>query len=158
LDKNTNWFGEALEKRVRNGALTLFWSEKWLGITPLKQRFPRIFSISNQQLATVSSMGSWVDGLWRWEFTWRQNFFDWEIPLFQDFLGFINDFEPTVGEDIWLWREDKDVGFTVKNCYFMLLRQFREQQVLDRSTEIVFSRLWKGGVLSKVCAFHGKCC
>ncbi|KAK2381610.1 hypothetical protein QL285_069201 [Trifolium repens] len=153
LDKNTNWFGGAVEKCVRNGALTLFWSAKWLGTTPLKQRFPRIFSISNQQLNSVSNMGSWLDGLWRWEFTWRRNFFDWEIPLLQDFLGFVNDFVPTDGEDVWLWREDKEVGFTVKNCYFLLLRQFRGQRVLDRSTEIVFSRIWKDGVPSKVCAF-----
>jgi hypothetical protein len=57
LDLNTNWFGEALERCVRNGAFTLFWSAKWIGNSPLKERFPRIFSISNQQLATISSMG-----------------------------------------------------------------------------------------------------
>jgi hypothetical protein len=153
LDLNTNWFRDALVRCVRNGALTLFWDNLWIGNIPLKERFPRIYSISNQQLGTIFSMGSWVDGLWRWDFTWRRNFFDWEIPLFQDFLGSVIDFNPTEGEDVWLWKEDKDAGFTVKNCYFLLSRQFRVQQVLDRSREIVFSRLWKSGVPSKVCAF-----
>jgi hypothetical protein len=97
-----------------------------------------------------------VDGVWIWEFSWRRSFFDWETPLYHEFLGFINEFEPTEGDDTWLWKEDKEAGFTVKGCYFMLLRLFREQRVFDRSTEIVFSRLWKGGVLSKVCAFSWK--
>jgi hypothetical protein len=158
LDKNTNWFGGAVEKCVRNGALTLFWSAKWLGTTPLKQRFPRIFSISNQQLNSVSNMGSWLDGLWRWEFTWRRNFFDWEIPLLQDFLGFVNDFVPTDGEDVWLWREDKEVGFTVKNCYFLLLRQFRGQRVLDRSTEIFFQEYGRTACRQRCVLSLGKCC
>jgi hypothetical protein len=52
-------------------------------------------------------------------------------------------FEPVVGEDIWQWREDKDAGFSVKTCYFLLLRQFREHQILDRTTEYVFAKLWK---------------
>jgi hypothetical protein len=153
LDKNTNWFAEALEKRVRDGALTSFWRDCWIGITPLKHRFPRIFSISNQQVATVSSMGSWVDGVWRWELIWRRNFFDWEIPLYQEFMAFIVNFVPQMGEDTWLWSDDKNAGFTVKSCYYLLLKKLREPQVLDHLTEIVFSRLWKGGVPSKVCAF-----
>jgi hypothetical protein len=122
LDKNSNWFADAVEKRVRDGVLTSFWNEKWLGDIPLYLRFPRIFSVSSQQTATVSSMGSWVGGVWRWEFIWRRSFFEWEIPLYQEFLLFTQDFEPVVGEDIWRWRENKDAGFSVKTCYFLLLR------------------------------------
>jgi hypothetical protein len=155
LDKNTNWFAEALEKRVRNGIHTLFWSDRWIGNISLKQRFPRIFSISNQQVATVSSLGSWVDGVWLWDFTWCRNFFDWEIPLYQEFLVLLNNFVPEEGDDIWVWKDDRDrdAGFTVRNCYYMLFGKFRERRGLDRTSEIVFSRIWKGGVPSKVCAF-----
>jgi hypothetical protein len=153
LDKNTNWFADAVVKRVRDGALTSFWCEKWVGDLPLKNRFPRIFSISNQQTATVFSLGSWMGGVWRWEFSWRRDFFDWELPLYQEFLTVIQEFEPAMGEDNWQWREDRDAGFTVKTCYFLLLRQFREQRTIDQDTGAVFAKLWKGGVPSKVCAF-----
>jgi hypothetical protein len=136
-----------------NGAFTSFWSESWIGNTPLKLRFPRIYSISNKQVDTVASMGSWVDGVWNWEFIWRRNFFDWEIPLHQDFLAYLDGFEPRVGDDSWLWREDKTAGFTVKSCYLLLVSKFSEQRVLDHCAVTVFSRLWKGRVPSKVCAF-----
>jgi hypothetical protein len=118
-----------------------------------------VFFLSYMQMPTkvwkevVSSLGSWVDGVWRWEFIWRRNFFDWEIPLYQEFWAFIANFVPQVGEDTWIWSEDKDAGFTVKSCDYLLLKKLREPQALDYLSELVFSRLWKGGVPSKICAF-----
>jgi hypothetical protein len=153
LDKNNNWFAEAVEKRVGNGNLTSFWCDVWLGNQSLQDRFPRMFSISNQQASVISSMGEWVGGVWSWVLTWRREFFAWEVPIFRELLEYIQPFAPSVREDVWLWREDRDVGFTVSSCYFLLLRMFRENRTLDACTNFAFSKIWNCGIPSKVSAF-----
>ncbi|MCI03681.1 RNA-directed DNA polymerase (Reverse transcriptase), partial [Trifolium medium] len=44
LDKDTNWFSEAVEKRVGDGILTYFWNDVWMGNQALRHRFPRIYA------------------------------------------------------------------------------------------------------------------
>jgi hypothetical protein len=51
-----NWFSQCVIKKVGNEALTSFWADKWIGELPLKDRFPRLFSISNQKEASVAEI------------------------------------------------------------------------------------------------------
>jgi hypothetical protein len=126
LDKDSNWFAEAVVKRVGNGSHTMFWKEVWIGNQPLLAQFPRVYGISNQKTNTIFSMGRWVDGVWSWSFSWRRNFFSWEVPIYEDFLGLIQHFVPSVDEDKWVWRLNVDDGFSVHDCYDLLFRKFRE--------------------------------
>jgi hypothetical protein len=153
LDKNNNWFAEVVEKRVGNGNLTSFWGDVWVGNQSLQNYFPRIFSISNQQRATISSMGEWVGGGWRWVLSWRREFFDWEVPIYREFMDHIQQFVPSVREDTWVWCDDRADGFSVKSCYFLLLRKFREQRLLDPCTMFAVSKIWSCGIPSKISAF-----
>jgi hypothetical protein len=153
LDKNNNWFVEGVEKCVGNGNLTLFWSDVWVGNQSLHDRFPRIFSILNQQTAVISSMGEWVGGVWRWVITWRREFFAWEVPIFREFMDLVQQFVPSNRDDIWLWREDRIEGFSVKSCYFLLLRNFRILRTLDPCSKFAFSHIWNCGIPSKISAF-----
>jgi hypothetical protein len=153
LDKNNNWFAEVVEKRVGNGNLTSFWGDVWVGNQSLQNYFPRIFSISNQQRATISSMGEWVGGGWRWVLSWRREFFDWEVPIYREFMDHIQQFVPSVREVTWVWCDDRADGFSVKSCYFMLLRKFREQRLLDPCTMFAVSKIWSCGIPSKISAF-----
>jgi hypothetical protein len=43
---------------------------------------------------------------WRWELTWRRNFFLWEIMIYNDFLAVINGFQPLPHEDGRRWRAE----------------------------------------------------
>jgi hypothetical protein len=153
LDKDTNWFADAVEKRTGDGNSTSFWSEIWIGNQTLQMSFPRIFSVSNNKEGTVASMGVWEEGSWRWVFSWRREFFEWEIPIFREFLEAIQPFVPSTREDMWQWRANSDDGFTVKDCYFLLHKKFRIQCVLGPDSVFAFSKLWKSGAPSKVCAF-----
>ncbi|KAK2420573.1 hypothetical protein QL285_031284 [Trifolium repens] len=142
LDKNNNWFVEVVEKCVGNGNLTSFWRDVWVGNQSLQDRFPRLFSISNQQRDVISSMGVRIGSGWSWTLTWRREFFVWEVPIYREFLDCIQQFAPLDREDIWVWCEDRAEGFSVKSCYFLLLRNFREQRTFDPCTMSVFSKIW----------------
>jgi hypothetical protein len=39
------WFGEGVERRVGDGAETLFWSDLWLGGMPFCIRFRRLYNL-----------------------------------------------------------------------------------------------------------------
>jgi hypothetical protein len=153
LDKDSNWFADAVAKLVGKGNHTLFWKEVWIDNQPLYVRFPRIFGISNQKTNTIFSMGSWVDGEWRWNFSWRRTLFVWEVPIFEEFLGVIHHFVPSGVEDKWVWRLNVDEGFSVHDCYDLLYRKFRDNTGVNWCDGYVFANIWKCGAPSKVCAF-----
>jgi hypothetical protein len=81
LDVGTRWFNNAVKKIVGNGRTIRFWRDVWVAGLSLEERFPRLFSISNQQDAMLSDVGWWEDGIWIWGLLWCRNFFVWEENL-----------------------------------------------------------------------------
>jgi hypothetical protein len=75
-------------KKLGCGDTIDFWKDTWVGVEPLEQLFPRLFSISVQQNMVIRQLGSWTNGVWRWELLWRKNFFTWEEPLFLNWKMF----------------------------------------------------------------------
>jgi hypothetical protein len=153
LDKDSNWFVSALVKKVGSGNNTKFWSDIWVGEQPLRDRFPRLFGISNQKEDTIASMGGWNDFQWVWNLEWRRQFFEWEQPLYQQLIQIIAQFQPTQQEDMWQWRENVEDGFTVKSCYDLLHRTFNVIAEIGPLKKFVFSNIWRCAAPSKVCAF-----
>jgi len=77
------WFNEEIERRVGDGATTSFWKEAWRGGSSFMVKYNRLFTISNQQDATVVEMregGSWG-------FCWRCRLFVWEETLLTNLLA-----------------------------------------------------------------------
>jgi hypothetical protein len=62
LEGDGRWFAEAAVKKLGDGNTTLLWTDNWLGNSSLKDRFPRLFSISTLKEAKVAEAGSWVNG------------------------------------------------------------------------------------------------
>ncbi|GAU42409.1 hypothetical protein TSUD_324640 [Trifolium subterraneum] len=149
LDTGSNWFSDAVEKRVGDGNLTKFWSDIWIGNQSLQQRFPRIYSVSNQKGNTIASMGRWDGNEWRWEFIWRRNFFGWEEPYKTELMEVLQQFVPSEREDCWVWRENREEGFLVKDCYVLVQRKFTVRREMEPVVEFAFTNLWKGGTPSK---------
>jgi len=56
----TSWFNAEVTRRVHNGNNTSFWCTKWRGEMTLRNKYPRLFSISNQKEAKVVHM--YVEG------------------------------------------------------------------------------------------------
>jgi len=54
-----------------NGNQIRFWKDKWVGDTPLKDKFPRLYSIPLYKKRAVSEMGEWVINGNREDYKWR---------------------------------------------------------------------------------------
>ena len=55
-----------------------FWSDLGNQDTPLKNEFPRIFSLSVKKSGPVHEFGYWNDKVWVWDIPMRRPLFDWE--------------------------------------------------------------------------------
>lgn len=82
---------------VNNGRKVLFWDDDWLGNGCLKQLFPDIYLLNQQQQATIQEV--WNNN--GWNLTFRRMMNDWEIDRLAEFYGTIQHFGGLkVGEDI----------------------------------------------------------
>ncbi|KAF1886758.1 hypothetical protein Lal_00045995 [Lupinus albus] len=98
----------------------------------------------------ISNFGSWVEGKWVWIFTWRRQFFTWELELFNSFLDELKLAAlQTNKSDSWEWRHDKSKMFTVRSAYSILTSH---DQVLATPYNDSFL-LWKSRVPLKVFSF-----
>ncbi|PNX65480.1 cysteine-rich receptor-like protein kinase, partial [Trifolium pratense] len=89
-----SWFGDHVVRRVGDGSDTLFRIDHWLGETPFRERFGRLFDLAENKQCTVAEMFSLGWGI-KGE-AWAQ-FPDW-----------------------WQWRLDLDTGYTVRGAYRFL--------------------------------------
>jgi hypothetical protein len=64
LDSTSYKFSEGIGKKVGDGLMTSFWLETWIGNTPLRVQYPRLFQVSVQNNSKVREMGTWVEGEW----------------------------------------------------------------------------------------------
>jgi hypothetical protein len=153
LDKDADWFVRAVVKKVGSGNKTKFWIDTWIGEQPLRERFPRLFEISCQKEGTIASFGSWSDLRWCWNIQWRRQFFVWEQPMCSQLYQVIAQFQPSLIDDSWHWKENMEDGFTVKSCYELLYKNFRVTADIGSLKEFVFSNVWRCAAPSKVCSF-----
>jgi hypothetical protein len=101
---------------------TRFWRDIWVGSQPLKDVFPRLFSVSVAKEILVAEARVQVDGLWCWKVDWRRALFDWELDLYHNLLEVIGGVVLSEEVDRWIWAEEGDGNFSVKSCYNMLVR------------------------------------
>lgn len=75
--ENLQWLHDLISQsfvvQVGNGARVQFWHD-----APLKNKFPRLYSLSTQQLSTVQEIRIWDGCLWCWKLKWRRALFQWE--------------------------------------------------------------------------------
>ncbi|KAM3251621.1 hypothetical protein P3L10_005691 [Capsicum annuum] len=99
--------------QVGNGLKTSFWLDGWLGV-PLKQLFPLIFSLNQQQDATVGE----VWDAYGWNLNFRRHLNDWEIDNLAEFYDTLNLFKgPSSQEDTLTWQVDKQRRFSIRSAY-----------------------------------------
>jgi hypothetical protein len=153
LDNGVGWFTQVAVKKMGCGNSIKFWKDIWVDNISLEHRFPRLFSISTQKDAMVQNVGSWMNGEWRWELTWRRNFFVWEEALVLELDVVINGVMLAEVVDSWVWKPNLDDGFTVKSLFEYLQRTLRPQSALSPSAHFTFKNIWKCAVPSKVSSF-----
>ncbi|GAU48412.1 hypothetical protein TSUD_99270 [Trifolium subterraneum] len=70
-------------------------------VAPLKEVFPRLYSISLQSDHTIQEMGEWVSDRWIWHIKWRRIFFTWEEEMYRDLRSLIGRVVITKEPDSW---------------------------------------------------------
>lgn len=88
----SNWFRDELSLKTSYGLLTSFLDDIWIGKSPLRLRFHRIFSLYVQTSNSVGEVS-------RWEGDGTSNggdpfLFNYELTLFTDFQYVISGFTP----------------------------------------------------------------
>lgn len=74
--------------KVGDGMKTSFWDDKWLGQRPLKQLFPDIYNLNQQQRACVRE----VWGNPGWNLSFRRLLNDWEVDRLTEFYNTLEQF------------------------------------------------------------------
>lgn len=54
-----NWFYNELGRKVGNGKDISFWQETWFGTSSLREVFPSLFSLADDNFSTVTDLGYW---------------------------------------------------------------------------------------------------
>jgi hypothetical protein len=148
-----NWFSQNVSKKVGNGAQTNFWVDRWIGEIPLKDRFPRLFSISRQKEATVAEIWDPGSADFKWRLLWRRRLFVWEENVVEELKGVLNEAIVSAEVDCWSWRPDKNNIFTVSSTY-KLITQLQHSPVQQTQWHAyIYQNLWKSPAPSKVSSF-----
>ena len=139
------WFDDNIRRVVGHGQDTLFWYDKWLGDTPLRLKFPRLFDLAMEKDCTVGGMegrGWGFDGE-AWE--WRRPLFAWEEDSVRECSLLLHNFvlQDTV-QDSWRWMLDPIHGYMARGAYQLLT--YRGDMV-DMS---LIDDVWHKHVSSKV--------
>ncbi|KAJ9564768.1 hypothetical protein OSB04_000734 [Centaurea solstitialis] len=109
-------FSESFRKVVGEGRDTRFWEDVWLGDKSLKEEFPRICRLDSSWGIgeVISEKGEWVEGRWRWLWSWRRD------PRGRE-LGELSGWTPCRGKkDAWDWDLDPGKGFSVRKMRGLL--------------------------------------
>ncbi|GAU23240.1 hypothetical protein TSUD_172690 [Trifolium subterraneum] len=152
LDRGAGWFNQVAIKKMGCGNTIKFWKDVWVGNQSLEHRFPRLYSISDQQDKLVQEVGSRINGMWRWGLMWRRNFFVWEEDLLNELEEVIKNVVITEVGDSWVWSPNVDEGFSVKSLYLTLDVMLLSHNNLTTFQSSVFKNIWKSVVPSKVSA------
>ncbi|KAL4287989.1 hypothetical protein AHAS_Ahas19G0241300 [Arachis hypogaea] len=137
-----------LSMEIGDGRRTHFWKDVWLSYGFLKDRFPRLFSVSTQKSFVIGVCGFW-DGLeWIWNFQWRRELFQWELEL-------VNQLHETLRpvklapdrEDRVVWKFDRQGVFSTNSFVQVLQAETLPEEVTSYS----FTKtIWKGLVPPRV--------
>lgn len=57
IEYSFDWIADNILKKVRYDFLTSFWKDPWIGLTLLIIKFPRLYSITDQQGWHVAAFG-----------------------------------------------------------------------------------------------------
>ncbi|XP_057441807.1 uncharacterized protein LOC130733596 [Lotus japonicus] len=138
---SSDWFDNSIRRKMGDGNRTHFWSVDWSGHGALKERFPRLFNLLNQQQARVSEVGLWEDGVWQWKLEWRRPLFGRELGMYDHLIPWLPGFTPCAGQpDRWAWVKENSGVFTVSSAYDILRREFEDLEVLPDNGEDHFSQ------------------
>ncbi|KAK2367069.1 hypothetical protein QL285_065630 [Trifolium repens] len=133
------WFREGVVRKVGDGTETLFWTDPWVGGTPLCERFGRLFDLAATKSRTVAEMydAGWEAGGEAW--VWRRHLWAWEEELLGECQALLFTVTLQVGSlDRWQWRTDPISGYSVRDAYQVLTAQ--DMTVIGEAEDLIWHR------------------
>jgi hypothetical protein len=94
--------------------------------------FPRLYSISNQNEASIADLRCGAGGV-RWNFVWRRRLFVWEETLLEEIVGVLQEVNLTECGDRWSWMHESNGEFSVKSTYTLVFNLMVERGSLSQA-------------------------
>ncbi|GKV04538.1 hypothetical protein SLEP1_g16691 [Rubroshorea leprosula] len=111
--------------KVGDGSCVIFWSDKWVGEEPLKNLFPRLFTLSANREGLLKDMGLWSNDGWVWECRWRHGCIGRAAGEEEQLTELINGVKLKIdGVDSWRWIHSGDGSYSVKVAYDFLTPKY----------------------------------
>ncbi|GAU10758.1 hypothetical protein TSUD_424790, partial [Trifolium subterraneum] len=135
-DAISYWFSEGVSKKVGNGHMTSFWFDPWLGGTPLRTQFQRLFPVSTQSTSTVREMDMWFEGQWLWDLRWRRYLFVWELNLLESLKEILDRSTISTTNYSWCWKHDPSGCYSVKSTFLALSHSTTDEVIFSVEEQI----------------------
>jgi hypothetical protein len=146
--RSEEWFQGNISQVVGDGKSTLFWTDTWLGGVYFRDRFTRLYDLSEFKEESVCNMhllGWGADGA---AWSWCRRLFAWEEELAGELrLLLINVTLQVDRSDRWTWRLDPSFVYTVRSSYNFINASVHVDPVISVSS------LWLKQVPLKVVLF-----
>ena len=94
--------GLMLSGKLGIGKTLVFGRMLGVGEESLNHVFARMFLNSEQKHEVVGDLGAWENEIWKWKFSWRRPWFDWErdrVIEFERLLEGVECHDPLLGHD-----------------------------------------------------------
>ncbi|MCH80733.1 LINE-1 reverse transcriptase like, partial [Trifolium medium] len=146
-----NWISGAMERRVGNGRTTTFWLQNWIGGSALRDKFPRLYSLSEQKQWHISEV--LLNAFDRSRMVWRRGLFQWEEDLLGEMKVLMREVKLGTTEDQWFWNLEDDGIFSVSSAYDCLAAVLLNFEPVSDLVSSVFEKIWLSPAPSKIIAF-----
>ncbi|GMI89291.1 hypothetical protein HRI_002598400 [Hibiscus trionum] len=116
LTNKDSVFSRNIHFSVGNGKRIKFWSETWIGNTPLKELFPRMYALAVNKSGVIAEFGHFEDGIWLWKIEFRRRTFDWENEVREAFFDLISSGKlcQDISDNV-RWKANSNGIFSVKS-------------------------------------------
>jgi len=136
-----NWFDRRLQWCVGDGHCVKFWSDRWVDDKALKDKFPRLYSISLNKNSLVGDVAVWVGSRTSqcstWNLSWRRERFEWEKHLEVQLMTLISYVKWDVRSmDRLVWVGEATQVYSVRAGYSILNGESFMQSIVS------FKMLW----------------
>ncbi|XP_021995600.1 uncharacterized protein LOC110892758 [Helianthus annuus] len=143
---NGKSFFDLLSAKVRNGLTVKFWSDNWVGLTVLKDRWPKLYCLEKDKQCVVADRLIWDGSMWRFTPNWKHGLSTVEeISEMQDVDFLLNNSSLSSEVDRWFWGEDGNEPMSVASV----------KKWIRKGTEVLrdHSMIWESWVPNKVNLF-----
>lgn len=107
---------KGMRKIIGDGSSSLFWLDPWISNEPLKNLFPRLFSIAIDPKVSVASQGFWEGFNWVWSFAWRRAFRPQDHVEKAKLDEMLQHVYPSLkAHNKYIWTPSKSGNFTTKS-------------------------------------------